>query len=319
MTSVTVITASYNSLKYLRDTIDSVVAQTMPPAEHIIVDDDSTDGSYEFAIELSENLTGLKLIKHDVNKGYPSALNTAISQVKTDYLAILDSDDIAFPCWLEETCRVLDENPDVGLVGGGAVIMTEGGVPTGEVKCTRFKGDVTEVILDGKYAVLHPGTVMRSELIRSIGGYHEYLKSAEDKDMFINMASESKIVNVGKPLIYYRRLRASESKKTDVYYEAVKKYFLNKVSLLKEGRSVREIDEILKGDVTALQDLPRTRKPTKGEYDLEMAISFASGGKYMRSLFFLIRSSCLGKSPVSYFKFIAHLNLVKIHHFFKRG
>lgn len=116
---VTVISAVHNTAPYLRAMVESVVAQTRDPFEHILVDDCSTDGSFELALQLKQEFPRLRVLQHAVNRGTPSALNTGIEEARTDFVAILDSDDIAMPHWLSTVLPIIECNTDVVSAGGG--------------------------------------------------------------------------------------------------------------------------------------------------------------------------------------------------------
>ena len=92
---VTVIIPLYNRCKYIEETINSVLNQTYQKVELIVVDDGSTDGSFEIALRLSE-LNNFVVITHPnrINKGQSAAINLGLQQSKGEYIAILDSDDL---------------------------------------------------------------------------------------------------------------------------------------------------------------------------------------------------------------------------------
>lgn len=281
---VTVITASYNSELYLRETVESVARQTLMPLEHLIIDDCSTDNSLALAKQLEKEFPHVRVIEHKENKGLPTSLNTCIRAVKTDYIAILDSDDIALPKWLELTIPLLEVDSSIGLVGGGGIIMSEKGEVTGHVKYCDQTGDVTDGIKKGQYLILHPGTVFRTQIIREIGGYREDLKSTEDNDMYISVAALSRLVNVGEPLIFYRRMKASESRITADYRNLISEYIQQKVALLAEGYSINKANQVLQTIVVKMRATPRLESTEKGAYEHEMGTSFFTGKQYLKAV-----------------------------------
>ena len=284
---ITVITASYNSERFLRETVESVAKQTVKPFEHLIIDDKSSDNSLQLARSLAAEFPSIRVIEHDANKGFPSALNTGIAASKTDYIAILDSDDIALPYWLEKSSNFLNDHPKAGVVGGGCIIMTEKGEITDDIKFIDKKGDVTDDILDGKYMVLHPGSIINKNILNTFDGYAEDLKSLEDNDMFINVASVSQVYNLGQPLIYYRRLKSSESRKSSEFSLLASEYILLKVKLIKANDENFKIRESLNSVTNKLKETKRLQGPIRGQYEYEMAISFFKGKHYLKSIRYL--------------------------------
>jgi len=95
---VSIVTPSYNSQRFIKDTIDSVFAQTYENWEMIIVDDNSKDNSVEYIKELIKNNSKIKLISLEKNVGAAEARNIALDEAQGRYVAFLDSDDI----WLED-------------------------------------------------------------------------------------------------------------------------------------------------------------------------------------------------------------------------
>lgn len=271
---ITIITASYNSQKYLEQTVDSIAKQRILPKKHLIIDDCSTDGSLKLAKELERKYDHIEVVRHEVNKGFPSALNTGIEHSDTKYIGILDSDDIAYEDWIEVTTQFLDSKPEFGLVGGAGNFITELGEVTNYIGFNCEAGDVTYETRQGQYLILHPGTVMKLDDINSIGRYRVGLKSTEDNDMYISMSFITHLFHLGRPLIYYRRLPSSESRKTEAYQALIDKYILSKARLLQEGESIGQANSSLQNIVTQMQKTPRLQKAKNSAYEKEMARLF---------------------------------------------
>ncbi|KUM52488.1 glycosyltransferase family 2 protein [Rheinheimera sp. EpRS3] len=107
---VSIITPSYNSSKFISETINSVVSQTFTCWEMIIVDDCSIDGSFDKISELIESEPRIKLISLDINSGAATARNKAIELAVGRYIAFLDSDDLWYPNKLEYQLSFMKEN-----------------------------------------------------------------------------------------------------------------------------------------------------------------------------------------------------------------
>src|SRR5690554_6000603 len=99
---VSVITPSYNSLSFIKETINSVRIQSYSNWEMIIVDDNSKDNSAHVIKEYTKNDQRIKIISLTQNGGAARARNIAIKESKGDYIAFLDSDDLWLPSKLEE-------------------------------------------------------------------------------------------------------------------------------------------------------------------------------------------------------------------------
>ncbi len=292
--SITIITAVYNSAQFLRQMVESVGQQKLPPVEHLIVDDCSTDNSLSLAKELEIEFPLVRVVSLPKNVGYPAALNLGINEATSEFIGILDSDDIAMPNWLECVLPVLERNLGVGLVGGGCVIMTVDGLVTGHVKYCEKEGDVTFDVSNGNYPILHPGCVHRRSVILNAGGYNPLLRSLEDSDMFLNVASISRIFNVGIPLIYYRRLPGSESRKTQEYTALAKEFLHKKAMLLSMGRSISDANAELSSIIVQFPSVPRLAPTIPGEYEHEMAGYLRRNGQQDKAFRYYLESARVG-------------------------
>lgn len=107
---VSIITPCYNCEKYIAETIESVLAQTYSNWEMIIVDDCSTDRSYEIALEYSNKDGRIKVYRMEQSSGAAICRNKAIEKSKGEYLSFIDSDDIWLPIKLEKQLKFMCEN-----------------------------------------------------------------------------------------------------------------------------------------------------------------------------------------------------------------
>ena len=107
---VSIITPNYNCGRFISQTIESVLAQTYTDWEMLIVDDCSTDGSYEIALEYASKDSRIKVFRNEQNSGAAISRNRAIEESKGEYLAFLDSDDLWMPEKLEKQIAFMQEN-----------------------------------------------------------------------------------------------------------------------------------------------------------------------------------------------------------------
>lgn len=109
---VSIVTPSYNSSKYIKQTIQSVLSQTYENWELIVVDDCSTDNSVEIIKEFAVNNSKIQLLEFQLNKGAAEARNAAIRMAKGEFIAFLDSDDIWKPFKLEQQLSFMGNELD---------------------------------------------------------------------------------------------------------------------------------------------------------------------------------------------------------------
>ncbi len=120
----TVITACHNSASSLERCIRSVWTQTLPPLQHIVVDDGSTDGTHEILSELAREIPFLKVLRQP-NRGAGPARNAAIEAATGRYIAFLDSDDVWLECKLANQIKFMEEQREPFTYGDYAVVGSE--------------------------------------------------------------------------------------------------------------------------------------------------------------------------------------------------
>lgn len=214
--SVSVIIPLYNGARFIAQTLDSVLAQTAPPAEVIVVNDGSTDNSAS-VVEQYGNRVTLMNIK---NGGAPAARNTGASRAKGNWLAFCDGDDLWLPTKLEQQLRLANECPEIHCVITDYVEFTDGVVSdrthfsyTPEnfwVPEQYQSGFVVREPITGKLTTFQPGItstqMVRREFCLEAGGFDvEATNSAEDTCFHFRMLSVVPFGVVPEVLMHYRR------------------------------------------------------------------------------------------------------------------
>ena len=116
LTKFSVVIPLYNKARHIRETLDSVIAQTHPPFEVIVVDDGSTDGGGDIAEEYFSH--NVRVVRQD-NKGVSEARNLGVALAAGDYVAFLDADDTWSVHFLQELDKLATENPDLPMLATG--------------------------------------------------------------------------------------------------------------------------------------------------------------------------------------------------------
>lgn len=129
---ISIITPNYNCGRFIAQTIESVLAQTYRHWEMLIVDDCSTDNSYQIALEYSQKDTRIKVFQNEKNSGAAVSRNKAIELSQGEYLAFLDSDDLWLPEKLERQLQFMQEN-DCDFSYCRYSLIDENNVPLGKV------------------------------------------------------------------------------------------------------------------------------------------------------------------------------------------
>ncbi len=205
MPAVSVVMPAYNVARYLGDAARSVLAQTFGDLELLIVDDGSTDATAAVARECAAGDPRVRLFLQP-NGGISSARNLALPRTRGRFIAILDSDDMWEPGYLDAQIRILQARPEVAIVTGNAWFL--GGALDGRLArpCpdARPEPDLA-VMLEDETAVFIM-SVLRREVYETIGGFDESLRTNEDYDYWLRAACAGfRFHRNDQPLGRYRR------------------------------------------------------------------------------------------------------------------
>ena len=216
MQRISVVVPAFNAAETIVPALRSVLAQTRPADEVIVVDDGSQDGTAEL---VERELPGVKVLRQ-ANAGPSAARNTAAEVAKGDWLAFLDSDDL----WLEQKLAAqmaaLGEEPEIGMCSSDWVRSEDkapplpplGGLPRRHitfddiVRLNRFQ---TSTVL------------VRRELWRAVGGFRTAIDGTEDWDFWMRVSRRTDDLHLAWPLVVYRDEGLSYSKNSRRVYDAM--------------------------------------------------------------------------------------------------
>ncbi len=169
---ISVITPSFNRGAWVGDAVRSVLAQTVREIEHVVVDDGSTDGTFEVLQELAASDDRVQVARQE-NRGPSAARNRALSMATGTYVTFLDSDDLLPPDRLEKQLRYLEEHPDADAVFGTQELVPAPGIetPDREHWASGRPQHCWSTML-----------VLRSQIL-DVGAFDEELWDGEDTDL----------------------------------------------------------------------------------------------------------------------------------------
>ena len=199
--SFSILMANYNNNEYIEESIESVLSQTYPNWELIIVDDYSTDNSVN-KIKLYLKDKRIKMIQHNKNIGYGGALKTAADNVSCDILGILDADDRLHEKALEVMAKAYNENPECGFI-----YSTMWNCDSNLENCvenTMIGPTIPEKTNIFHIKVSHFKT-FRKDAYNKTSGFDPMQKKAVDKDIIFKLEEVVKFKFIDIPLYYYRQ------------------------------------------------------------------------------------------------------------------
>lgn len=188
---VSVIIPAYNQGQYLGRTIQSVLDQTYPSFEIMVIDDGSTDNTAIVTRGFSD--PRIRYIYQE-NRGLSGARNTGIQNARGEFLTYLDSDDLFMPDKLVLLVGALQDAPQAGFAAGQSIPIDENDQPIGRLFDTPLPDEPQKLLL---WNPLHVGSVLvTAEWQQRAGLFDETLRSYEDWDMWLRLA------RLGCPMVY---------------------------------------------------------------------------------------------------------------------
>ncbi|GAB4257066.1 MAG: glycosyltransferase [Deferrisomatales bacterium] len=202
MTLVSVLLPAFNAAEFLSASVESVLSQTYPHIELIVVDDGSTDATAEIASRYAAKDRRVTVVRNEENRGVTCALNRALSRAAGELVARQDADDLSRPERLARQVAYLRRHPGVAVVGTWAEYMNPEGRPTGVWRTPAEPGAVAWALLFGT-ALAHPSVLMRRTALEACGGYDESIRFAQDYDLWCRLLPAGQLANL--PEVLYRR------------------------------------------------------------------------------------------------------------------
>ncbi len=203
---LSVIMPVYNAAEYLQDAIESILQQTYSDFEFNIIDDGSTDGSYDIIAQYARTDARIHCRSRE-NRGLPATLNELIDMSSGQYLARMDADDIAYPTRLEKQLAYMDANPDVAVLGTAIRVMRGDSLQDGPIRNDyRYTSQASRQIRMIFYntGVAHPTALLRRSFLEEHGLSYQNVGS-EDYMLWCDIISAGgRIEELSEPLLSYR-------------------------------------------------------------------------------------------------------------------
>lgn len=197
---VSVLTTAYNREKYIAECIESVLASTFQDYEHIIVDDCSSDGSYEIALAYAKKDSRIRVYRNEKNLGdYPNR-NRAASCATGKYLKYIDADDYLYPHGLSVIVGMMERFPEAGLGFASLEPDVKRPFPFQLSPRQAYLRHYFEQPLFHKAPL---SAIMRSDAFQAVGGFTGK-RYVGDFEMWHIMAARYPVVLMPQGVVWYR-------------------------------------------------------------------------------------------------------------------
>jgi len=200
---VSVIMPAFNREKYIAESIKSALSQSFKDFELIIIDDGSTDKTFQIAKSFEKD-PRVRVVKNEKNLGIAKTRNRGLELAKADLIAPLDSDDV----WLDENklrkqVEFLQINKDYCLLGGGIMHIDTDSKHVKKVLFPVYDSVIRKIIL--QFNPFPQSTLLyRRSVALECGGYSSEYKVADDYDLWLKMGLKYKFTNIPQILAGYR-------------------------------------------------------------------------------------------------------------------
>ena len=193
---ISVIIPTFDRCELLRRALDSVLKQTQKPREIIVVDNGSKDHTYEMVSSLFSNVIYLK----EKKKGVSASRNRGISSAKSNWIALLDSDDVWKPEKLEKQIAFNINNPKYRLIHTNEIWYRNNKFLNQLKKHKKSGGDIFKNSLS-LCCISPSSTLIKKEIFSDYGYFDESLEVCEDYDMWIRITAKEEVGYIDEPML----------------------------------------------------------------------------------------------------------------------
>lgn len=198
---VSVLMPAHNGERHLSEAIDSILVQTLPDFELIVVDDGSTDSTPEILDSYAQRDSRVRVYRQE-NQGIPAARNKCLDLAIGQYLAWMDSDDVALPSRLRKQIEFMDVHPEIGICG--TWVKTVGAVAGQLWRYPTDDGTLRSMLVFNP-PFANTSTIVRREVLEAASlRYDLSFPQAQDYDLWARAAQHTKLANLPDVLVLYR-------------------------------------------------------------------------------------------------------------------
>jgi glycosyltransferase involved in cell wall biosynthesis len=210
---LTVVIPVYNGENFLRETLESVVAQSYPAVEIIVVNDGSTDRTLSVANEFGDRI---RVLDRE-NAGVSASRNAGISSAPTEWVVLMDHDDLWEKEHLENLARAIARNPDADVCySGGRELIPDpvtGVFHPGEVMPFPSEAELPWMLME-RCAFIPSATALRRSTVLAAGGFDSHYVNLQDWELWLRLFYRgAKFIHTPEPTLLYRVHPASRTHK----------------------------------------------------------------------------------------------------------
>lgn len=207
---ISILMPVYNSQKYLRLSIDSILDQTLEDFQFIIIDDGSTDRSWRIIKSYSRKDERIVAIRNTKNLKTSSALNKGLAKVQSKYVVRMDADDWSYPDRLENQYKYMESHPKIGVSGGAVEVCNERLEIINKRNYPLTDEEARKIIFHYS-PFAHSATIWRTSVLKAVNGYNENIPYSQDAELYFKVGNFSEFGNIKETVIKLRMHKQSSS------------------------------------------------------------------------------------------------------------
>jgi len=202
---ISVVMPNFNGERDLPEAIESILGQSYRAYEFIIVDDFSSDDSWDIIRAFAGKDSRIILLRNDGNKGISETLNKGIIRSQGKYVVRMDSDDVALPDRLRKLYDYMEDpgHGKIGACGSYCVVIDEAGKPLG-TKTFPLEDREIRHSFWRRNPIQHSASIIRRSCFDDCGLYDGRLVLAEDLDLWMRFGQKYELANIPEVLLKYR-------------------------------------------------------------------------------------------------------------------
>ena len=236
--SISVVVPTYNRGAAIEPTLNSVLAQTTPVLEILVVDDGSTDGTGDWVKDHYAHEPRVRVISQS-NGGVAAARNRGLEAVRGEFVAFLDHDDRWHPDKLRLQLELMQQRPEVGVVYSLWQQVSEDGeiIPGHEARQVEAdwnlpEGEIFFTLIKRNFLISMSVPLVRTALVREVGGFDPATVPCDDYDLWLRLSRKTQFAYVREVLVFYQYHQNQQSR------DEVKMWHATRSAQIKHWKSV---------------------------------------------------------------------------------
>lgn len=306
MPAVSVLMPVFDTVRYLRQALQSIRCQSFGDFELVVVDDGSTDGSSDLLDGIAASEQRLRLIRRP-NRGLVATRNELLEEATGEFIAWMDSDDVSHPHRIERQLAAFHADPELVCVGTDVRLIDARGKPLGVERHPTADQAIRREQMDGQ-GLRFGSTMQRRSSALAAGGFRAPFPMGEDFDYLLRIAERGRVANVPEVLYDYRQHLRNTCTAHGSGWDSYRRIIMD---LAQERRDTGS-DRLQRGETLALPQIDARSDRTFVPFVLfEWSKGALAGGDRLRAIRYAVMAITTKPLTGLFWRYLARLLLLK--------